>query len=274
MHTRTSLIEDLKKAGIRQDDTLLIHSSMKQIGAVDGGPETVIDAFLEWPGKNGLIVFPSLSYTLMHIYDPESAQCRNCKAKPEVCLARNLPSEATRIFSVTDTPCCTGLLPNLFLHRPGVRRSLHMSHSLAAFGPDAEAFTAGHETGNTPCARNSPWGRLGDRNGKILMVGTNLSTCTFLHGVCEWALPVGSHAPPFACRAEVHGYDRRPIPMKEPQYKTAGYSGYFPLMEPLLEQEKILKRVVFGDASCLLLDCRRFEETTLRWLGEHPGGLG
>ena len=39
MHTYKTLTEDLEKSGLKRDDAILIHSSMKSIGEVAGGAE-------------------------------------------------------------------------------------------------------------------------------------------------------------------------------------------------------------------------------------------
>ncbi len=48
MHTKNSLIKDIEQTGIRKNGTLLIHSSMKAVGAVEGGGDTVLDAFIDY----------------------------------------------------------------------------------------------------------------------------------------------------------------------------------------------------------------------------------
>ena len=45
MYTKDQLKEQIKRLGIRPDDTLLVHSSMKAVGEVEGGADTVLDAF-------------------------------------------------------------------------------------------------------------------------------------------------------------------------------------------------------------------------------------
>lgn len=60
VHTKASLIKDIKEAGIIKNKTLLIHSSMKSIGEVEGGADTVLDAFITYM-KEGLLLFPTHS---------------------------------------------------------------------------------------------------------------------------------------------------------------------------------------------------------------------
>ena len=145
MYTAEDLKIDLQNLQIFPNDTLLIHSSMKSIGEVAGGADTVLDMLMDYFKETGLLAFPTLSY-------------------------RDVNAEQPR-FDVKNTPACTGILPELFRKRCGVIRSLHPTHSLAAFGRDAAEFTAMHETFDTPGAVGSPWWKLLQRKGKILFIG-------------------------------------------------------------------------------------------------------
>ncbi|MEG0766682.1 MAG: AAC(3) family N-acetyltransferase, partial [Clostridia bacterium] len=160
MHTKQSLCQDLQKAKIYPNDTVIMHFSMKAIGSVEGGAEGVLDALMTY-FQPGLLVLPALTWANVHAEQP--------------------------IFDPLQTPCCVGLLPEMFRKRMGVVRSWHPTHSVAAYGADAAAFCAGNERCDTPCARTSPWGKLLDRGAKIALVGCTLTSCTFLHGVEEWA---------------------------------------------------------------------------------------
>ena len=63
LHTFKTLTEDLEKSGLKRDDTILIHSSMKSMGEVEGRADTVLDVLMDYFGKDGLLVFPTLSYS-------------------------------------------------------------------------------------------------------------------------------------------------------------------------------------------------------------------
>ena len=89
-------------------------------------------------------------------------------------------------FNLEESPSCVGILTELFRKRPGVVRSLHPTHSVVALGKDAEAFIAGNEKCETPCAMASPWGKLLERKATILLLGVDLRTNTFMHGVEVW----------------------------------------------------------------------------------------
>lgn len=242
MYTRNSLQNDLKQAGILPADTLLVHSSMKSIGEVEGGADAVLDALMEYFRKDGLLVFPTLTYGLN-------------KEHPT--------------FYIRETPSQVGLLSNLFRMRPGVLRSLHPTHSVAAWGKDAEAFLAGHDMFSTPCAKGSPWGRLADRGAKILFIGTQGICCnTFLHGVEEWFGVPGMLTEE---KERLRSIDESGIEHVVPSRRHVGsHSQYYGKMEPLFAKHGALTYLRFGDAASYLLDCAAVREITFRCLNRDP----
>ena len=44
MYKKEDLLEQLREMKIKPTDTVMMHSSMKAVGEVDGGAETVLDA--------------------------------------------------------------------------------------------------------------------------------------------------------------------------------------------------------------------------------------
>ena len=48
MYTKEQLKENLKEMGLLPNDSIMVHSSMKSIGLVEGGAETVIDAIFRF----------------------------------------------------------------------------------------------------------------------------------------------------------------------------------------------------------------------------------
>ena len=48
VYTKNDLIGQIEALGIRSNDTVCIHSSMKAIGEVEGGADTVLDAFIHY----------------------------------------------------------------------------------------------------------------------------------------------------------------------------------------------------------------------------------
>lgn len=58
MHTKETLIQDLENMGLTGREAIMVHSSMKSIGEVEGGADTVVDAFMEF-FKDGLFMTPT-----------------------------------------------------------------------------------------------------------------------------------------------------------------------------------------------------------------------
>ena len=55
---KTDIVNKLKEFGLKTGDIVLVHSSLASIGHVEGGPDAVIDAFLETIGGEGTLVAP------------------------------------------------------------------------------------------------------------------------------------------------------------------------------------------------------------------------
>ena len=163
MEIRDRIIRDLRALGVREGDTVLMHSSMKSLGT-DETPAYVLDAIQDAVGERGTLLLPALSYATVKFDQPN--------------------------WSYHDTPVCVGLLPETFRHLPGVVRSLQPTHAVCARGARAAGLTAGHENDHTPVGENSPYRRLPGVGGKILMLGCGMGPMTFMHGVEEYA-----HAP-------------------------------------------------------------------------------
>ena len=229
MFSKNDLRKDLENLQIAPSDTLLIHSSMKSIGEVDGGADAVLDMLMDYFKESGLLLFPTLSY-------------RSVNAK-------------ITCFDVANTPACTGILPELFRKKPGVVRSLHPTHSLAAFGRTAADFVSGHEKANTPAPVGSPWWKILQKKGKIMFIGTGINCNTFLHGVDEWLnLPglLTEHVEDL----EIVDYNGNVI--KSPQHRhCAGRNGYYESLESRFEAAGAMVRGKFGNADVQVLDAEK-----------------
>lgn len=241
MHTLSSLKEDLVKMGIPGNGTLLVHSSMKSIGPVDGGADTVLNA-LSAQMSEGLLVLPTHTWDQINADHP--------------------------VFSVQDTPSCVGILTELFRKRPGVIRSRHPTHSVAALGKDAEAFTAGDAYLQTPCHRYGPWGRLLDRRALILFVGVDLTKNTYMHAVEEW-LDIPENLHDFTEMLYSRDANGQVTPI--PQYRHKGTrSETFGKVEDLFLRNGAMGKGRFGDAETRICDVLRMTEILMVMLQRNP----
>ena len=162
MGNKEKIKQDLIALGIKSGDVVLMHSSYRSLGEIDGGAKTFFDAFLETLGDEGTLILPALSYNRVNFDNPE--------------------------FDREATGTCVGYLPEFFRTSvPEVVRSLHATHSCCAVGKYAEEFVRNHEKDITPVGENSPFTKLPKYDGKILMLGCGTKFNTSMHGVEELA---------------------------------------------------------------------------------------
>ena len=69
MYTNNDLKNQLKNMGLTGSETILIHSSMKSIGDVQGRAEGVLDVLIDY-FKNGLLLFPTHTWKTVNSENP------------------------------------------------------------------------------------------------------------------------------------------------------------------------------------------------------------
>ncbi len=244
MYTKQDIIDHMKNLGIEKEDTLLVHSSMKAIGEVEGGADTILDAFMEYM-QDGLLIVPTHTWAQIN--------------------------DEYRVFHVTTEPSCVGLLTNLFLKRSGVIRSWHPTHSVAAYGKEAMEYTAGEELSDTPCPRTGCWGKLYDRRAKILFLGCSPKKNTYLHGVEEWNR-IENRLTDYYHLYQIMTPEGKLIdrPMRGHHNPIGDISqNYDKMMVPFLHHG-IAKEGFIGDAKCYLCDAVGMAELTSSYLQRDP----
>jgi len=241
LYSKSDLKKQLADMRLRPDDTVMVHSSMRSIGEVENRAAGVLDAMMEYFAP-GLLVFPTLSYKFIHADAP--------------------------VFKVNETPSCVGILPELFRQRPGVIRSWHPTHSVAAYGRDAAEFTAGHEKFNTPCDRLSPWGKLVDRRARILFIGTGTSCNTLLHGIEFWMnVPECAYLIPQDLQVETPDGRIIAVPTRRHQGQHWRFYGK---PEAFLIEHGAITVGRFGDAVCHVADAAKVAELISQLLRAEP----
>ena len=169
-HTEESLCRDLLDLGVTPGDTLFIHSSYKSLGPVQGGAGAVVSALERAVGTEGLVLMPSF----------------NLAGKGQ---------ERADAWDIERCPSTVGWLTEFFRNMPRTHRSDHYSHSVAGRGKGAEEFVSEHlsQDGMSSPWDRKPWGKTyGVRSpmakaclagGKILMLGVDYSSSTYVHYV-------------------------------------------------------------------------------------------
>ncbi len=177
--TRESLGHDLAVLGVSHGDRLIVHTSMRSLGWVNGGAVAYIQALMDAVGTAGTIVMPTQSSDYS---DPGS--WRHPPVPPDWvdAVKRTMPA-----FDPAVTPTWRmGAAPELFRTMPGVARSNHPSGSFAAWGADAAEVVADH--GVQRIGEESPAARLYDLDGRVLLVGVGHDRNTSFH-LAEYRAP-------------------------------------------------------------------------------------
>lgn len=156
MLTLTDLVDGFRALGVEAGDTLLVHSSYKSFGPVDGGPQTVVRA-LELAvdtEHDGTLVMPTFNFGFN-------------KGEP---------------WDVRTTPSKMGVLTELARQDPRAKRVFHPFYSFAVLGKHAEML--GGLRYKSAYERNSVFGKLRDLDGKIMVIGLSYTnSMTFFHHI-------------------------------------------------------------------------------------------
>ncbi|NIA14021.1 MAG: hypothetical protein GWP08_08065 [Nitrospiraceae bacterium] len=152
---RSSIVKGLCRLGIEPGDVVFFHTSLRSFGAeIAGGATTVIDAVLEAVSPGGTVGVPAHGAMESGPFEPNEAP----------------------LYS------SLGLLPRVFVKRPGAIRSFHPTHSVAAIGPEAMSLLKGHERCTSGVGAGSPWDKLRRRpRGKVVLFGTGIERATLFH---------------------------------------------------------------------------------------------
>lgn len=156
--TRRDIVSGLRRLRLKPGDGVMVHSSLKSFGRVARGPATVIEALMEVLTPAGTLMMPSFNH------------------------GRAFAEGAPGYFDPLTTPTTNGAIPDTFWRMPGVYRSLHPTHSFAAWGRSARRYTEFHHRRLT-CGPDSPLGLLGREGGYGLLIGVDHHSNTFHHVV-------------------------------------------------------------------------------------------
>ena len=234
-YTHEKLTQDFINLGIKKGNTLFIHSSFKSLGPIEGGAGTVIAALETAVGAEGLILMPTFSL---------------------------LPSREERVaaWNVNKTPSTVGWLTEFFRQMPDTYRSDHYSHAVAARGREAKAFVSDHlrREGYQSPWDHYPWGktygthspmfRAYKANAKLLMIGVDYQTSTYIHLV------------------EVIYWNIRLI--DDPQAQYIGLKR--PELGEYWERLGLLKTGKVGDSVCRLFHIQTYVDTLLTEVERNP----
>ncbi len=171
--TIPSLMEDFARLGVKSGITILLHSSLKALGPVCGGPVAVILALENLLGPTGTLVMPT------HTGGLSEPSHWTSPPVPESWWQVN--REQIPAFDPDLTPTRQmGAIAECFRKQRGVVRSNHPHVSFAAWGQHAQTITARHEL-TDGLGESSPLARIYDLDGWVLLLGVGHGNNTSLH---------------------------------------------------------------------------------------------
>ena len=152
--TIASLEVQLRTLGIQNSDTVMIHASLRKVGAVENRGNGLIQALINAVGPTG---------TLLAYADFE-------------------PTHEIPFFDPTRSPARPdyGVFAELLRNWPNAARSKNPGASMVAVGALAESVCAAHPL-NYGYGSGSPLAKLVENDGKVLLIGSDLDQVTLLH---------------------------------------------------------------------------------------------
>jgi aminoglycoside 3-N-acetyltransferase len=233
---------------IPPDKDVLVHSSASSLGRIEGGAFglfTVLrDALIT---SHRTVLVPALPFnsTMRHYL--------------QSCLG----------FDVRRDPNRMGVVAELFMSADGAMRSLHPTHSAAAIGHAAADFTATHHLDETPFGTNSPYWKLVERRGFILLVGVGLNAATNTHVVEDL---LGHNYPVDIYEDKIYVVQCTDADGSRMNVRTRCHSERWSSKRdverarPFLIRSGAMKTLILGESEVSLLDARGFARTLLQML--------
>lgn len=171
--TKKEIVNALKTVGLSAGDTVMVHTSLRKMGYVCGGAQTIIESLIEVVGEEGTIMMPTQSWKNL---DPETGVHWDADESEWDIIRENWPAYDKNI-----TPTNTmGAVAEMFRSWPGSLRSDHPARSVSAWGKHASYLVENHDLSNI-FGEDSPIAKLYELNGKVLLLGVGYDKNTSLH---------------------------------------------------------------------------------------------
>jgi aminoglycoside 3-N-acetyltransferase len=168
------LVGGFRDLGLAADMGVMVHSSLRSFGHVEGGPAAVVAALMEVLTPQGTLMMPSFNH------------------------GAPFGPSGPGTYHPGETPTTNGAIPDTFWRMPRVARSLNPTHAFAAWGAHAERYTALHHRTLT-MGPDSPLGLLLRDDGYGLLLGVGYTSNTFHH-----AVEMATQAPCLGRRTEAY----------------------------------------------------------------------
>ncbi|MHC5907656.1 AAC(3) family N-acetyltransferase [Streptomyces sp. S6] len=169
----------LERLGVRPGATLLVHASLRRVGA---GPDAVLSALLDAVGPEGTVVVPAFTAGNSDTSPAYREHTRDMTERQIAAYRAEMPPFDGRTASQG-----VGRLAEAVRRAPGAVRSAHPQTSFAALGARARELMAGHDE-ECHLGERSPLARLEEAGAQVLLLGVGFEVCTAFH-LGEYRMP-------------------------------------------------------------------------------------
>ena len=156
--TQADVEHGLRELGLGAGAGVMVHSSLRSFGRVEGGALAVVQALMNVLTSAGTLLMPTFNHGAPFV------------------------TNGPGVFDPLITPTVNGAIPDSFWRMPGVRRSLDPTHPFAAWGAKADRYIENHHRTLT-LGPHSPLGMLLADDGYGLLLGVDYANNTFHHVV-------------------------------------------------------------------------------------------
>lgn len=236
------LVLNFQKLGLTNGDVLLVHSSYKSFGGVEGGPQTVINALRSILTKEGTLIVPTFNYDF-------------CDVKP---------------FNVKKTPSKMGIISELVRTDSNSKRTLDPVFSFAIIGKHRDYLAnlrSDHSFGP-----NSIFAKLRELDAKIMIIGLAYNeSMTFFHHIEETQGCDYRYFKEF--RGSITDYDDVKQDGKIVLFVRdieRGVQNAVDKMGLIMEQEGIVKKMIIGDSEIKIMKANDVYQRTTEEMKKNP----
>jgi len=267
--TRSRLVADLRRLGVRAGGVVMVHTRMSAIGWVIGSSETVVRALLETLGPEGTLA--AYACWEEHVY---RAHERPAQEDRDAYLSEPPVFDPATAEAARDH----GRIPERVRTWPGAEHSGHPEAAVVAVGARARWLVAPHPA-NDAYGAGSPFARLGEAEGQVLLLGAPHGTVTLLHHAEAIARTPEKRRLTFTVAMAEHGGF---VEREFTDIDTA--DGAYPYDELGLDEDPfaVIARAALdggigtrgsvGEAECHLFGARELTAFAVAWIEERFGG--
>ncbi|MEU6428963.1 AAC(3) family N-acetyltransferase [Microbispora sp. NPDC046973] len=257
---RDTLVQALRRLGLRSGQTVLVHASLRSIGRIDGGVATLADALMKVLGAGGTLVVPTFTSGNS---DTSRSYVQAVQGMTEEETRRyrdGIPAFDVRRSSAIE---CGRLSEHVRLLENAVR-SEHPQTSFAAVGPGAEWLMADHDL-RCHLGERSPLAKLAKTEAVVLLLGVGFDKCSAFH-LAEYRYRPDPPEVRYGCVVQVGGrrtwthYDD--VVLDDRDFAECGAA---------LERTEKIRRGRVGKADSRLFSLPMAVAFAERWLSEKRG---